>query len=999
MKIFARLFLAVQLILLSSTVLLNAQNSELVIEIAGNGKAISPDLFGIFFEDLNYAADGGLYAELVQNRSFEYSRGDNQNWNSLSYWHLLQSEPAGITLSIASDKPLHINNPHYVVLQINNPGPRNGLLNEGFDGLSITKGAKYDFSCFAQVLTGMPGIMTVRLESKDGQLLGQSQISGVSGPWSKYTAIIEAQATDSQAQLVLLISGSGSIGLDMISLFPQETFRNRTNGLRRDLAEAIAQLKPKFVRFPGGCLAHGDGLENMYRWKDTIGPIEQRKAQRNIWRYHQTVGLGYYEYFQFCEDIGAEPLPVVPAGVCCQNSGNYLGLVPKGQQGLPLAEMDEYIQEVLDLIEYANGPADSYWGSLRAKAGHPEPFNLKYLGVGNEDQITEVFKERYKLIHDAIRSKYPEIIVIGTTGPGTDGPDYDEGWKFAREQKLQMVDEHGYKSPEWFWDNLRRFDNYPREGTLVYLGEYAAHERNRANTLRSALAEAAYMMGLERNGDLVVLSSYAPLLAKQGHTQWRPDMIYFDNTNITLSANYYAQQLFSCNSGDIYLPATISYNDIAGKLDRETAVSVVKDSESGDIIIKLVSKSESAVKARIDLEKSNLSATEAKVSVLTGAVMAENRFGQQEMVRPVNTIMAISSCFDYEIHPCSLSVIRIAGGNNAASQSLLPASCPSEKDMSAYLLVYFKDDTHSLYMALSSDGYSFTDVNNAQPVMAGSDLALQKGIRDPHISRGPDGSFYLAMTDLHIFGREAGFRNSQWERDGKEYDWGNNRGFVLGRSTDLINWSFSNLRVDQAFPGYQEIGCAWAPETIYDHQAGKMMLYYTMRFKNGKNRLYYTYMNDKFTKMETEPQLLFEYPADVSYIDADITLVDDNFHMYYVPHDGGAGIKHAVSKQINSGYVYEPEWCDPEPQACEAPNMWKRIGSDKWVLMYDIYGIKPHNFGFSETSDFKNYTNLGHFNQGVMKATNFSSPKHGSVIHLTKKEAEKLAKHWGLELF
>jgi hypothetical protein len=323
---------------------------------------------------------------------------------------------------------------------------------------------------------------------------------------------------------------------------------------------------------------------------------------------------------------------------------------------------------------------------------------------------------------------------------------------------------------------------------------------------------------------------------------------------------------------------------------------------------------------------------------------------------------------------------------------------PKKKDLGAYLMVYFKDETHGLYMALSKDGYSFTDVNNAKPVMAGDTIALQKGIRDPHIMQGPDGVFYLSMTDLHIFAQKAGYRDTEWERDGKEYAWGNNRSLVLMKSTDLINWSRTILRVDQAFPGLEDIGCAWAPETVYDEQKKKLMLYFTMRFKNGKNKLYYTYMNDAFTKMETFPKLLFEYPKDVSYIDADITKVGNKYHMFYVPHDGMAGIKQAVSDSINTGYVYDEKSVDPEPKACEAPNVWKHIGTNTYVLMYDIYGITPHNFGFSETSDFINFKNLGHFNEGVMKATNFSSPKHAAVIHLTKKEAQRLAKHWKLNM-
>ena len=322
----------------------------------------------------------------------------------------------------------------------------------------------------------------------------------------------------------------------------------------------------------------------------------------------------------------------------------------------------------------------------------------------------------------------------------------------------------------------------------------------------------------------------------------------------------------------------------------------------------------------------------------------------------------------------------------------------SEKKMSAYLLVYFKDATHGLYMALSPDGYTFTDINSGEPVIAGDTIALQKGIRDPHIYRGPDGAFCLAMTDLHIFGQKAGYRDTEWERDGDAYGWGNNHALVLMKSTDLINWSVTNLEVDKTYPEMANIGCAWAPETTCDPVTKKLMLYFTIRFGNGKNLMVYSYVDRDFTKLETEPKQLFEYPGDLSTIDGDITWAKGKYHLFYVAHDGGAGIKQAVSDSINSGYVYDPKWYDPEPAACEAPNVWKRIGEDKWVLMYDIYGINPHNFGFSETSDFIHFTDLGHFNEGVMKATNFSSPKHGAVIQLTAKEANRLAKHWGCDL-
>lgn len=315
--------------------------------------------------------------------------------------------------------------------------------------------------------------------------------------------------------------------------------------------------------------------------------------------------------------------------------------------------------------------------------------------------------------------------------------------------------------------------------------------------------------------------------------------------------------------------------------------------------------------------------------------------------------------------------------------------------MAAYLMVYFSDSDHSLHMALSYDGYRFTALNDDKPVIDGKQIALQKGIRDPYIMRSPEGGFYLAMTDLHIFAHREGLRDTQWQRDGDAYGWGNNRALVLMKSTDLINWSYTNLRVDQAFPGMKDIGCAWAPEMIYDEGRGKTILYFTMRFGNGPNQLYYCDMDEAFTKMETEPKLLFEYPKQVSYIDADITRVGDRYHLFYTPHDGTPGVKHAVSDSITSGYAYEPEWVDPEVGACEAPTVWKRLGEEKWVVKYDSYGIDPHNFGFLETTDFNTYTDLGHFNTGVMKSIGFTSPKHGAVIHLTMPEADRLAKHWG----
>jgi alpha-L-arabinofuranosidase len=401
-------------------------------------------------------------------------------------------------------------------------------------------------------------------------------------------------------------------------LFPEKTFKNRPNGLREDLAQTISDLRPKFIRFPGGCLVHGDGLGNMYRWKNTVGPIEQRLEQKNIWNYHQSLGLGYFEYFQYCEDIGAKPLPVLPAAVSCQNSGGTWRIGGTGQRGLTMAEMKDYIQEVLDLIEYANGPVTSIWGAKRAAAGHPQSFNLEYLGIGNEDKITPEFKARYKMIVDVVKEKYPEITIVGTVGPMPDGEDFNLGWKFANENKVQIVDEHYYKDPKWFFDNLSRYDAYDRKASGVYVGEYAAHDVKRRNTLRSALAEAAYMTSLERNGDIVKMASYAPLLAKEGNTQWNPDLIYFNNTTIRPTVNYYVQQLYGQNSGDESIQSFLTISGDSKASISQVPVSVVKESKSGDVIIKMVNSLSTSVNLTYKLNGIRPVGTKAIKTVLTG---------------------------------------------------------------------------------------------------------------------------------------------------------------------------------------------------------------------------------------------------------------------------------------------------------------------------------------------------------------------------------------------
>ena len=446
----------------------------------------------------------------------------------------------------------------------------------------------------------------------------------------------------------------------MISLFPQKTFKGRQNGLRADLAQAIADIHPRFVRFPGGCLAHGDGLDNIYHWKETIGPLEARKPAPNIWRYHQTRGLGYFEYFQFCEDIGAEPLPVVAAGVPCQNStrkSHYSRdlVTTHGQQGgISMDEMDQYVQDVLDLIEYANGdPRTTRWGRERAKAGHPEPFNLKYIGLGNEDLITRVFKERFRMIYDAVKKHYPDITVIGTSGPFCEGADYDEGWKFADELDLPMVDEHNYNSPGWFIYNQDYYDRYDRTKSKVYLGEYAAHAPGRVNNMETALSTALFLTSVERNGDVVSMTSYAPLLAKDGYTQWRPDLIYFTNTEVRLTTDYYVQQMFGQNSGSDYLPSELTLEGRYGQnVHKRIAVSVVKDKKSGDVILKLVNMLPVSVKAGLDIAFLADRSSDAEVTVLSGKP-------DETAVSPSVTTTTVSRDFQYEMSPYSFTVIRV----------------------------------------------------------------------------------------------------------------------------------------------------------------------------------------------------------------------------------------------------------------------------------------------------------------------------------------------------
>ena len=499
------------------------------------------DLYGIFFEDLNHAADGGLYAEMVQNRSFEFCAVDNPSYHPLMAWEKIEKKYSRMQWWIQDSHPYSRRNPHYLVCEIFETGMGAGVRNTGFTpGMYLQKGEKYRFSCLAA--TDGRGELPLRLvlENDEGRNLGQADIVVSNGTvWNHYEAEITAQEITTAGNLSIYIEAVGRLYLDMVSLFPQKTFMQQRNGLRADIATLLADLKPRFMRFPGGCLVHDGSInaedrDSLYRWKNTIGVLEERPARRNNWGYNQTLGLGYYEYFCFCEEIGAKPLPVLPAGYD-----------PHHQRKVPFDQLDEWIQEALDLISFANDDASAQWGRIRCELGHPEPFGLEYIGIGNEE-VGEGFFERYPYFHKAIKEKYPDIQIIASSGPFAAGGEYEKGWNCARRNHADLVDEHYYMAPEWFLANHHRYDSFDENGPKVFLGEYASW----GNTWYNALTEASYMTGMERNSEKVGLACYAPLLCNVNYINWKPDMIWFDNHQAYGTANYYVQKLFMNHQGD-----------------------------------------------------------------------------------------------------------------------------------------------------------------------------------------------------------------------------------------------------------------------------------------------------------------------------------------------------------------------------------------------------------------------------------------------------------------
>ncbi|KOX05418.1 alpha-N-arabinofuranosidase [Streptomyces sp. NRRL B-1140] len=511
----------------------------ITVDPSAQGAKIDDTMYGVFFEDINRAADGGLYAELVQNRSFEYSTADNGSYTPLTSW------TTGGTAQVVNDSGrLNERNRNYLSL-----GAGSSVTNAGYNtGIRVEQGKRYDFSVWARAASG--STLTVSLKDAAGSLATARQVA-VQGGWAKYKATFTASRTSNRGRLA--VASTNTAALDEVSLFPRETYKNQPGGLRKDLAQKIADLHPGFVRFPGGCLVNTGSMEDYsassnwqrkrsYQWKDTVGPVEERATNANVWGYNQSYGLGYYEYFRFSEDIGAMPLPVVPALVtgCGQNKATDDD-----------ALLERHIQDALDLIEFANGPATSEWGKVRARMGHPKPFHLTHIEVGNEENLPREFFARFQKFRAAIEAKYPEITVISNSGPDDAGSTFDTAWQLNRDAKVDMVDEHYYNSPNWFLQNNDRYDSYDRNGPKVFLGEYASQ----GNAWKNGLSEAAFMTGLERNADVVKLASYAPLLANEDYVQWRPDLIWFNNRASWNSANYEVQKLFMNNVGDRVVPS------------------------------------------------------------------------------------------------------------------------------------------------------------------------------------------------------------------------------------------------------------------------------------------------------------------------------------------------------------------------------------------------------------------------------------------------------------
>lgn len=603
------------------------------------GAKVQPTMYGIFFEDINYAADGGLYGELVKNRSFEFP-------DALMGWKAFGK------FEVKNDGPFE-RCPHYVVLGYSGHNDTaTGLQNEGYFGIGIEKAEDYRFSVWAKAISGDATVEVSLVDEntmEEHQEFATAELKVSGNEWKKYELVLKPTKTVQKANLRLLLKGKNSVALEHVSLFPKHTFKDRDNGMRRDLAQALYDLHPGVFRFPGGCIVEGSSLEQRYQWKNSIGPVENRPLNGNRWLstfnyrlfpdYYQSYGLGFYEYFLLSEDIGAEPLPVLNVGMACQyqNWNN-----PKAH--VPVDSLQPYIQDCLDLIEFANGDVNTTWGKKRAEMGHPAPFNLKFLAVGNE-QWDNLYYERLRPFVKAIKAKYPNIKLIGTSGPDSEGEMFDKGWKAMKELKADLVDEHFYRDEHWFLSHGLRYEGYDRKGPKVFAGEYACHGKGKKwNHFETSLYEAAFMTDLERNADVVDMATYAPLFAHVDGWQWRPDMIWYDNTRMFKTVSYYVQQMYACNKGTNVLPLTMNGKAVAGQEGQDGLfASAVVDKKKGEVIVKVANTSDKTQEVTLNLNGLKGSRSASLTTLQCDNMDAENTLDNPNKIRPVETTATCES--------------------------------------------------------------------------------------------------------------------------------------------------------------------------------------------------------------------------------------------------------------------------------------------------------------------------------------------------------------------
>jgi alpha-L-arabinofuranosidase len=614
------------------------------------GSTIQPTMYGVFFEDINFGADGGLYAELIKNRSFEFEY-------PFTGW-----TPFG-DVSIRSDKPCFDRNPHYARLINRKQLTGTGLINEGFKGIGIKTNEKYDLSFYARTLKNETMKLKIEMVSDKNDIIESKEVSINSKSWNKYMITFAPMQTCSKSSIRITMLTTGVLDIEHISLFPQETFNNRSNGLRKDLAMALKDLKPGVFRFPGGCIVEGTDLSTRYQWKNTIGPVENRPININRWNYtfshkkfpdyYQSYGLGFYEYFVLSEDIGAEPLPVLNCGLSCQYENN------DPNQNCPVDKLEPYIEDALDLIEFANGPITSTWGKIRADMGHPAPFNLKMIAIGNEQWGT-LYTERLEPFVKAIRAKYPNIKIIGSSGPQAEGKDFDFLWPEMKRIGVDLVDEHYYRSPEWFLSNANRYDSYDRNGPKVFAGEYACHAPDKENSFLTALSEAAFMTGLERNADVVHLCTYAPLFAHKEAWQWRPDLIWFDNLSFVKTPNYYVQQLFGNNAGTHVLALTMNGKAVSGQ--QNLYATAASDATDNTLIIKIANTGIDQKKISFILDGLKAGVHAVTLTHLNSSDLnAKNSFETPDLITPKVVHSYIKdNKMDIALPPLSFTILRIA---------------------------------------------------------------------------------------------------------------------------------------------------------------------------------------------------------------------------------------------------------------------------------------------------------------------------------------------------